>query len=228
MRREGGEIDEIGHRRAHIDDLHRVREPDQQRPDHRAAAELRAAALALILALCSSGMIEDVGRARRAGRTDRAGASAARRARRRRSSRRHIRTRRSRRSSSATASRTRCAASPIGLPKFEYDSSATRGTRPSSRAFAAAWTAMSASWAERRHLVHQGVGEQNRALARQQHGQAEQHASRASTSMTRVISSSASNELRVTPVTIASASPQATMQAAKTLRSWFTRRWQSR
>ncbi len=47
-------------------------------------------------------------------------------------------------------------------------------------------------------------------------------------SMTRVTSSSMSNELRVTPVTIASASPHATMQAAKTLRSWFTCRWQSR
>ena len=42
------------------------------------------------------------------------------------------------------------------------------------------------------------------------------------TAMTRETSSSTSNELRVTPVTIASASPQATMQAAKTLRSWFT------
>src|SRR6266446_1739346 len=42
------------------------------------------------------------------------------------------------------------------------------------------------------------------------------------TSITRVTSSSTSNELRVTPLTIASASPQATMQAANTLRSRFT------
>ena len=33
---------------------------------------------------------------------------------------------------------------------------------------------------------------------------------------------------RVRPVTIASASPVATMQAANTLRSWLTMRWQSR
>ena len=46
--------------------------------------------------------------------------------------------------------------------------------------------------------------------------------------ITREISSSASKELRVTPVTRASASLQATIQAANTLRSWFTIRWQSR
>jgi hypothetical protein len=38
-------------------------------------------------------------------------------------------------------------------------------------------------------------------------------------------SSSATEKLRVTPVTMASASPSATMQAAKWLRSWLTRRW---
>ena len=41
-------------------------------------------------------------------------------------------------------------------------------------------------------------------------------------------SSRATAAARVSPVTIASASPVATMQAAKTLRSWFTMRWQSR
>ena len=44
-------------------------------------------------------------------------------------------------------------------------------------------------------------------------------------SMQRRTSSSASAKLRVTPVTMASASPSATMQAAKWLRSWLTRRW---
>ncbi len=47
-------------------------------------------------------------------------------------------------------------------------------------------------------------------------------------SMQRCTSSSATEKLRVTPVTIASASPSATMQAAKWLRSVFTSRWQSR
>ena len=47
-------------------------------------------------------------------------------------------------------------------------------------------------------------------------------------SITRRTSSSATEKLRVTPVTIASASFIATMQAAKVLRSWFTMRWQSR
>ena len=58
---------------------------------------------------------------------------------------------------------------------------------------------MSASCAGGRRLMHEGVGEQHRALAGEQDGQAEQHASRASTSITREISSSASKELRVTP-----------------------------
>ena len=47
-------------------------------------------------------------------------------------------------------------------------------------------------------------------------------------SITRRTSSSATEKLRVTPVTIASASFIATMQAANVLRSWFTMRWQSR
>ena len=47
-------------------------------------------------------------------------------------------------------------------------------------------------------------------------------------SITRRTSSSATEKLRVTPVTIASASFSATMQAANVLRSWFTMRWQSR
>src|SRR3977135_3811051 len=47
-------------------------------------------------------------------------------------------------------------------------------------------------------------------------------------SMQRRMSSSATEKLRVTPVTMASASPSATMQAAKWLRSWLTRRWTSR
>ena len=41
-------------------------------------------------------------------------------------------------------------------------------------------------------------------------------------------SASAVEQLRVAPVTIASASPKATMEAAKWLRSWLIRRWQSR
>ncbi len=47
-------------------------------------------------------------------------------------------------------------------------------------------------------------------------------------SITRRTSSSATEKLRVTPVTMASASPSATMQAAKWLRSLLTSRWQSR
>ena len=47
-------------------------------------------------------------------------------------------------------------------------------------------------------------------------------------SMTCVMSSKAVAKLRVRPVTMASASPMATMQAPNTLRSWFTMRWQSR
>src|SRR5215472_15271068 len=41
-------------------------------------------------------------------------------------------------------------------------------------------------------------------------------------------SSSTPEKLRVTPVTMASASPRPIMQAAKWLRSWLTRRWQPR
>ena len=50
-----------------------------------------------------------------------------------------------RRSSSSTASRTRCAFSRQGLPKFEKDSIATRGSWPMARATLALPTAMSAS-----------------------------------------------------------------------------------
>ena len=47
-------------------------------------------------------------------------------------------------------------------------------------------------------------------------------------SMTRWTSPSATEKLRVTPVTMASPSPFASMAAAKWLRSVLMRRWQSR
>ena len=67
-------------------------EPEQERPDDRAAAELRQQ-LCRDIGAVQFRHDQDVGRARQAGRTGRAGASAAGRARHRRSSRRHIRTR---------------------------------------------------------------------------------------------------------------------------------------
>jgi hypothetical protein len=47
-------------------------------------------------------------------------------------------------------------------------------------------------------------------------------------STTRSTSSSAWSKLRVTPVTMPSASPSVTIEAAKLLRSWLISRWTSR
>ena len=125
------------------------------------------------------------------------------------------------------ARRTRSAFSRKGLPKLENDSSATRGSWPNWRALRAAWMAMSAS--------SSGVGSSctvvsamNTVRVRDRKIERPNSRSPGLASSTRVTSSKVVPKLRVTPLTMASASPCATMQAANTLRSWFTMRWQSR
>src|SRR5260221_4957490 len=123
-----GEIDEVGYRRAHLDDLRRLLEPHQQRADSPSAAELLEQLRGDVGAV-EPGHDQHIGRAREpaerialAHQRDVEGHFRAHLA--------VISKSTLRASRMATASRTRCPASPSGLPKFEYDSSATRGAWP--------------------------------------------------------------------------------------------------
>ena len=128
----------------------------------------------------------------------------------------------------ATASRIGKLRSFGGSPKVECDSSATRGSCPRLRAAAAAPVAMSAtSSALGRKLTCESAMKIVRP--RMPNSSVRPNARLpGALPMAWPTPSRHTAAERVRPVTIASASPNATMQAAKTLRSWFTRRWQSR
>ena len=115
-----------------------------------------------------------------------------------------------------------------GLPKVEKESSATRGSWPSWRATSAACDGDVGELLGRGQFVHGGIGDQHGAALGDDDREAEQAAGRAGDRAPAGCPRSVVEKLRVTPVTMASASPSATMQAAKTLRSWLTMRWQSR
>ena len=77
--------------------------------------------------------------------------------------------------------------------------------------------------------MHQRVGDEDRRAAMARASASGRTRCRpAAGSIACRMSSRQTEAERVRPVTIASASPVATMQAANTLRSWLTMRWQSR
>ena len=226
VRPEAGHIDHLAHRGVHRQDLHRVGQPDQHRADRAALGHLRRQPRG------------DMGRVqpRHHQHVGRPGQPAER------IQRAQLRLQRDIRAHFAVifeihlalhpgsrpprASPPRPSASPS--PKVVCDSSATRGSWPRWRAVRAAPIAISASCSAlgRKCII---VSAMNRVRPRRPTSTDSPKAmAPGAGSIAWPMSSRQTWVERVRPVTIASASPVATMQAANTLRSWLTMRWQSR
>ena len=78
------------------------------------------------------------------------------------------------------------------------------------------------------HLVDRRVGDEHRAAAGEADGDADHPVAGLGVDDAQHVAERDRGSCGSTPVTMASASPSATMEAAKWLRSWLIRRWQSR